>query len=393
MRGGIRVPCLDGVFNHSAGRAFFPRFQPPSSEGGVPPRPTRDWFYIDQDVLEGRRGIDPYPSGDPEGHHPAGRLPLVVEHHLAAQAPGRAPAACASSCSASPSTGFGSGSTAGGSDVPADIEEPDLPGRSFRRRVRAVRPDAYLVGEVWSEVARVAQPATGSTPLMNYPLGPRDPRLRERRAGFDQAAIDGQADYRARPQGARRRRVRRATRATPPRAPRPGDDERPVTTLIRQPRRAAALRGDLPGRRHRPRSRIRDPPPDGCCPGRRRSTTATSSGWRAGARPRLPARLSRRGRRGGARDAGRFRPGAAVHARTRPTWPCAEGRGVGRGPRRAGRFAIVREAEGARGPRRRSTGGAGSRPRARARFRRSSGGAPVSLPGRGCRSDRGRPGH
>jgi cyclomaltodextrinase len=184
---GIRV-LLDGVFNHS-GRGFFP-FQHVIESGAR--SPYRDWFYLDADVLGGRRGIDPYPAGDPEGHHlragyrawwnhpslpklrvddPAAREFLlgVAEHWLR----------------------FGIDGWR--LDVPADIEDPTF-WPEFRRRVRAVRPDAYLVGEIWTESPEWL---TGDRfdALMNYPLGLAI--LGFASAGhLDQAAIDGQADYR-----------------------------------------------------------------------------------------------------------------------------------------------------------------------------------------------------
>jgi neopullulanase len=78
-------------------------------------------------------------------------------------------------------------------DVPADIADPTF-WPEFRERVRAVRDDAYLVGEIWSESPEWL---TGDRfdALMNYPLGLAI-------LGFasggrmDQAAIDGQQDYR-----------------------------------------------------------------------------------------------------------------------------------------------------------------------------------------------------
>ena len=184
---GIRV-LLDGVFNHS-GRGFFP-FQHVIESGAR--SPYRDWFYLDPDVLAGRRGIDPYPAGDSEGHHlRAGyrawwnhpSLPkLRVEH---------APAREFLMGVAEHWLRFGIDGWR--LDVPADIEDPTF-WPEFRRRVRAVRPDAYLVGEIWSEAPEWL---TGDRfdALMNYPLGmailgfASDGRL-------DQAAIDGQTDYR-----------------------------------------------------------------------------------------------------------------------------------------------------------------------------------------------------
>jgi len=186
-RRGIRV-LLDGVFNHS-GRGFFP-FQHVIEAGAR--SPYRDWFYLDPDVLDGQRGIDPYPTGDPEGHHlragyrswwnipslPKLRVqhpPLreflfgVAEHWLR----------------------FGIDGWR--LDVPADVEDPTF-WPEFRRRVRAVKPDAYLVGEIWSESPEWLR-GDRFDALMNYPLGLAI--LGFASAGqLNQEAIDGQADYR-----------------------------------------------------------------------------------------------------------------------------------------------------------------------------------------------------
>ncbi len=77
-------------------------------------------------------------------------------------------------------------------DVPADIEDPTF-WPEFRRRVRAVNPEAYLVGEIWTEAPEWLA-GDRFDALMNYPLGMAI-------LGFasggrlDQAAIDGQTDY------------------------------------------------------------------------------------------------------------------------------------------------------------------------------------------------------
>src|SRR4029453_7748634 len=54
-------------------------------------------------------------------------------------------------------------------DVPQDVEDPTF-WPEFRRRVRAVNPEAYIVGEVWEEGPEWL---TGDRfdALMNYPLG------------------------------------------------------------------------------------------------------------------------------------------------------------------------------------------------------------------------------
>jgi len=184
---GMRV-ILDGVFNH-AGRGFGP-FQG-VAENGVA-SPYRDWFYLDEDVRDGRRGIDPYPVGEQSGTHertgfrawwnipalPKLRVehpPLreflfgVAEHWLRAGIDGWR------------------------LDVPAEIEDPTF-WPEFRRRVRAVNAEAYLVGEVWSEAPEWLQ-GDRFDALMNYPLGIAI--LGYASGGqLDQAAIDGQRDYR-----------------------------------------------------------------------------------------------------------------------------------------------------------------------------------------------------
>src|SRR6478672_2509132 len=56
---GMHV-VLDGVFNHT-GRGFWPFHHILESDAASP---YRDWFHLDTDVLEGRRGLTPYPPGD-----------------------------------------------------------------------------------------------------------------------------------------------------------------------------------------------------------------------------------------------------------------------------------------------------------------------------------------
>jgi neopullulanase len=78
-------------------------------------------------------------------------------------------------------------------DVPGEIEDPTF-WPEFRGRVRAVRPDAYLVGEIWREAPGWLA-GDRFDALMNYPLGIAI--LGFAGAGrLDQQAIDGQSDYR-----------------------------------------------------------------------------------------------------------------------------------------------------------------------------------------------------
>jgi neopullulanase len=184
---GIRV-LLDGVFNHS-GRGFFP-FQHVIESGAS--SPYRDWFHLDPDVLDGRRGIDPYPAGDPEGHHlRAGYRSWWNHPSLPKLRVDHPPAREYLMGVAEHWLRFGIDGWR--LDVPADIEDPTF-WPEFRRRVRAVRSDAYLVGEIWSESPEWL---TGGRfdALMNYPLGMA---ILGYAAGgrLDQAAIDGQTDYR-----------------------------------------------------------------------------------------------------------------------------------------------------------------------------------------------------
>ena len=158
---GMRV-VLDGVFNHT-GRGFWP-FHHILETGAA--SPYRDWFHIDPEVLAGRRDLVPYPPLDaPPGgaygyrawaglpalpklntDHPEVREYLlgVAEHWLR----------------------FGIDGWR--LDVPNEIDDPPF-WAAFRQRCRAIRPDAYLVGEIW----QVAPEWVGEDrfdALMDYPL-------------------------------------------------------------------------------------------------------------------------------------------------------------------------------------------------------------------------------
>ena len=159
---GMRV-ILDGVFNHT-GRGFWPFHH--ILENGAS-SPYRDWFHIDLDVLEGRREFVPYPPRDaPPGtelgyrawwglpalpklntDHPDVReyLLSIAEHWLR----------------------FGIDGWR--LDVPGEIDDPAF-WAAFRQRCRAVREDAYLVGEVWW-IAPDWVAGDRFDALMDYPLG------------------------------------------------------------------------------------------------------------------------------------------------------------------------------------------------------------------------------
>jgi neopullulanase len=158
---GIRV-LLDGVFNH-VGRGFWP-FHHVMESGAA--SPYRDWFYLDEDVLAGRRAVVAQdhlcPEDGPRGYRswwdvpslPKLRLenPEVRSHVLGAV-----------------EAWMRFGIDGWRLDVPADIEDQTF-WPEFRDRVRAINPEAYLVGEIWHEAPDWLR-GDRFDALMNYPLG------------------------------------------------------------------------------------------------------------------------------------------------------------------------------------------------------------------------------
>ena len=157
---GMRV-VLDGVFNH-AGRGFWPFHH--VLENGAD-SPYRNWFHLDPSVLDGSRPIRAYPKpGTPPsdfGYKAWWSLPAlpklntdeplvreylfgVAEHWLR----------------------FGIDGWR--LDVPAEIDDEAF-WQEFRVRCRAIRPDAYLVGEIW-DLAPEWLRGDRFDALMNYPL-------------------------------------------------------------------------------------------------------------------------------------------------------------------------------------------------------------------------------
>ncbi len=157
---GMRV-ILDGVFNHT-GRGFWP-FHHLLEAGAA--SPYRNWFHLDE-RLDAGRPLFAYPP--PEtlatelGYNAWWGLPAlpklntddpdvreylfsVAEHWLR----------------------FGIDGWR--LDVPAEIDDEAF-WQEFRARCRAIRPDAYLVGEIWG-VAPNWLRGDRFDALMNYPLG------------------------------------------------------------------------------------------------------------------------------------------------------------------------------------------------------------------------------
>jgi len=163
---GMRV-ILDGVFDHT-GRGFWP-FHHVVETGAA--SPYRDWYRFDQERLDRGGTIDAYPDGNNpiwrgDAHAQLGydawwgvpALPKlnidsaevreyifsVAEHWLR----------------------FGIDGWR--LDVPGEIHDRPF-WAEFRRRCKAVNPEAYLVGEIW-DVAPDWTEGDRFDGLMNYPL-------------------------------------------------------------------------------------------------------------------------------------------------------------------------------------------------------------------------------
>jgi cyclomaltodextrinase len=176
---GIRV-VLDAVFNHS-GRGFWPFHH--VLEAGAQ-SPYREWFYLDERVLAGAGSVRAYPSA------------AEIEALAAARESdeGRAPGAASRAVlgyeawwdiPALPKLNVGHppmreylmqaaehwtrrGIDGWRLDVPEEIADVEF-WREFRRRVRAINPEAYIVAEIW-HVAPERLRGDQFDALMNYPL-------------------------------------------------------------------------------------------------------------------------------------------------------------------------------------------------------------------------------
>jgi neopullulanase len=177
---GIRV-VLDGVFNHT-GRGFWAFHHVLENGGGSP---YRDWFHFHPAALAGHRPFRPYPwhadhdewPVDP-AHEPTAAhagddirrlgyrawwgLPAlpklntdnpVVREYLMGVA----------------ESWLRFGIDGWRLDVPAEIRTPGF-WEEFRSRVRAVNPEAYIVGEIWHECPEWLR-GDRFDAVMNYPLG------------------------------------------------------------------------------------------------------------------------------------------------------------------------------------------------------------------------------
>jgi cyclomaltodextrinase len=165
---GIRV-VIDGVFNHS-GRGFWP-FHHVLEAGHH--SPYVDWFHLDRDRLASGGQLRGYPedeawtgarrggarSLEQLGYRAWWDLPALPQLNIANPHVREYLLGVAEHWTAFEVDGWRL-------DVPEEVE-PDF-WREFRHRVRAVNPEAYLVGEVWRVAPEwTTDPFDG---LMNYPL-------------------------------------------------------------------------------------------------------------------------------------------------------------------------------------------------------------------------------
>jgi neopullulanase len=189
---------LDGVFNH-ASRGFWPFHHVLENGAGSP---YRDWFYLDPEVLSGRRGLIAYPGpneaeaimrlqdgrdlegsigGDPVAGpgggsslgQPGTRSQRVLGYHAWWDLP-----ALPKLNHSNPEVreyiyGVAErwirfGVDGWRLDVPEEIGEPGF-WEEFRRRVLAANPKAYIVGEIWSPAPEWLA-GDRFHAVMNYPL-------------------------------------------------------------------------------------------------------------------------------------------------------------------------------------------------------------------------------
>jgi cyclomaltodextrinase / maltogenic alpha-amylase / neopullulanase len=199
---GMRV-VLDGVFNHS-GRGFWPFHHVVENGAGSP---YVDWFHIDHERLAAGGWLRPYPTPeerqamDTEAGPQEHRLGDVSLRHLGYRAWWDLPPLPKLNTDNPQMREHLLGAAEhwlrfGIDGWRLDVAEEIDAGfwREFRQRVRAVRSDAYIVGEIWREKPEWL---TGDTfdALMNYPL---TEALISFTAGghLDEAVVAAQHEYR-----------------------------------------------------------------------------------------------------------------------------------------------------------------------------------------------------
>jgi glycosidase len=151
---GFKV-ILDGVFNH-ASRGFWQFHHVLENGDGSP---YKDWFYFNPDFLGGKKTWGAYPSHTRQrllqegansyetiGYAAWWNLPALPKFNTSFPAVRQFLWDVAAHW-----TRFGIDGWR--LDVPAEIDDDSF-WQEFRRRVKEIKPDAYIVGEIWHEAQR-----------------------------------------------------------------------------------------------------------------------------------------------------------------------------------------------------------------------------------------------
>lgn len=164
---GMKV-VLDGVFNH-ASRGFW-QFHHVLENGAA--SPYRDWFHIEPGRLNGERPFQPYPADSAAENLASGQgsyeaIGYSAWWNLPALPKFNTDCAAVREFLLDVATHWiNFGIDGWRLDVPNEIDDDDF-WREFRSRVRAINPDAYIVGEVWGEAERWLQGDMWDA-VMNY---------------------------------------------------------------------------------------------------------------------------------------------------------------------------------------------------------------------------------
>src|SRR5512140_883580 len=167
-RRGMRV-MLDGVFNH-ASRGFW-QFHHTLENGAA--SPYLDWFHFDPEHLNGKKHWGAYPSSYEQrliqeegslkaiGYEGWWNLPALPKFNTGTPAVREFLFNVAEHWVKFGIDGWRL-------DVPGEINDDSF-WQEFRQRVRAINPEAYIVGEIWYDARRWLQ-GDQFDASMNYPV-------------------------------------------------------------------------------------------------------------------------------------------------------------------------------------------------------------------------------
>jgi cyclomaltodextrinase len=169
-RRGIRV-ILDGVFNH-ASRGFWQFHHVLENGDGSP---YVDWFYFDPQRLQRKKPWGAYPHPEEEKALRRGEDSLIA---IGYRAWWNLPALPKFNTHTPAVRDFlfgvaehwiRFGIDGWRLDVPAEIDDDSF-WQEFRSRVKAINPEAYIVGEIWERADRWLR-GDQFDAVMNYPIG------------------------------------------------------------------------------------------------------------------------------------------------------------------------------------------------------------------------------